>query len=181
MIRIFIALAALTLLITACGSDQGDFRDQLKAQDPSITDETVDCLITELDAHGLSVNDISDEAIGEGPLPQGAQEAMLACLTPDAGAGDSNPDSGATDGTDPTQTEADGTNGEPDSGAGTYGTDPDLDALWDACESGDGAACDNLYFQSEIDSEYEEFGDTCGHRFDQSPGYCKEALNPDDG
>jgi hypothetical protein len=178
MTRIIVVLAAFALLITACGSDEDDFRDQLKAQDPSITDETVDCLIAELDALGLSVDDISADAIGEDPLPRGAQDAMLACVLPGTGEADSNQsDSGATDGTDPTQTDAESSDGDSDSGvAGTYGSDPDLDALWDACEAGDGGACDDLYFQSEIDSEYEEFGDTCGHRFDQSPGYCEEAM-----
>ncbi len=48
----------------------------------------------------------------------------------------------------------------------SYGDDPELDALWDACDDGDGAACDELFFISPIDSEYEEFGNTCGGRFE---------------
>jgi hypothetical protein len=178
MTRIIVVLATFAVLITACGSDEGDFRDQLKAQDPSITDETVDCILAELDAVGLSVDDISDDAIGEGPLPAGAQDAMLACVLSDTGdAGSSSSESGATDGTAP-ETDTESPEGDSDSGvAGRYGTDPDLDALWDACDAGDGAACDDLYFQSAIDTEYEEFGDTCGHRFDQSPGYCAEAMS----
>ena len=55
----------------------------------------------------------------------------------------------------------------PDPGAGsgtTYGTDPELDALWDACAGGDNAACDTLYLEAPIGSEYETFGDTCGGR-----------------
>jgi hypothetical protein len=177
MTRIIVVLAAFAVIITACGRDESDFRDQLKAQDPSITDETVDCILAELDARGLSVDDISDDAIGEGSLPPGAQDAMLACVLPGTGDADSSSsDSGAT-GTDP-ETDAESLDGDSDAGvAGRYGTDPDLDALWDACDAGDGAACDDLYFQSEIDTEYEEFGDTCGHRFDQSPGYCEEAMS----
>lgn len=46
----------------------------------------------------------------------------------------------------------------------SYGSDAALDALWDACEGGDMAACDNLFMDSPIDSEYETFGDTCGGR-----------------
>ena len=61
-------------------------------------------------------------------------------------------------------------------GAFAYGDDPGLDLLWDACEAGDGAACDDLFFQSAIGSIYEDFGDTCGYRFDQSPGLCEEAI-----
>ena len=161
MTRMFGALVALTLMIAGCGSDEDDFRDQMVGLDPSITDETVDCIIEELDARGLSVSDISDEAIGDGPIPTGAQEAMTACLLSGSGFGtgldaDDSPVTGVVD---------------------DYGSDPELDILWDACEAGDGAACDDLFFQSPIDSEYEAFGDTCGRRFAQSPGFCAEALS----
>jgi len=47
---------------------------------------------------------------------------------------------------------------------GAYGDDASLDALWDACEGGDMAACDELYFESPFGSAYEEFGNTCGNR-----------------
>ena len=64
---------------------------------------------------------------------------------------------GADGGTD---TGTDGAAGEPNG----YGDDPELDALWDACEAGDGGACDDLYWESPYGSEYEEFGETCGNR-----------------
>ena len=54
-----------------------------------------------------------------------------------------------------------------------------LDALWDACEEGDGQACDDLYFQSPFDSEYEEFGKTCGGRLEGVEAetlYCADAI-----
>lgn len=41
---------------------------------------------------------------------------------------------------------------------GTYGSDPVLDALWDDCEAGDNNACEDLYYDSPVDSEYEAFG-----------------------
>lgn len=47
-------------------------------------------------------------------------------------------------------------------GADSYGDDPYLDGLWDACDGGDMAACDALYMDSAMGSEYEEFGDNCG-------------------
>ena len=50
------------------------------------------------------------------------------------------------------------------SGADSYGDDPELDALWDACEAGDDAACSDLYWQSPLGSEYESFGSSCAGR-----------------
>ncbi len=44
------------------------------------------------------------------------------------------------------------------------GDDPELDALAQDCFAGDLEACDNLYFQADIDSAYETYGDTCGGR-----------------
>ena len=46
----------------------------------------------------------------------------------------------------------------------TYGDDPELDALWDQCEAGEGSACDQLWELAPVDSEYERFGITCGER-----------------
>lgn len=60
-------------------------------------------------------------------------------------------------------------------GAQAYGDDPELDALWDACEAGDGAACDELWLTSPFGSAYEDFGGTCGER-DGSPGSCEATL-----
>ncbi len=46
----------------------------------------------------------------------------------------------------------------------TLGDDPQLDRLWQECADGSGAACDELFAQSPIGSEYEQFGVTCGDR-----------------
>jgi len=53
----------------------------------------------------------------------------------------------------------------------SYGSDEALDALWDRCESGGLAACDELYFAAPVDSGYERFGATCGNR-EAQPGLC---------
>lgn len=58
----------------------------------------------------------------------------------------------------------------------TYGDDPDLDVLWDSCGSGDGKACDDLFDQAPIGSEYEQFGVTCGERLGLLN--CAEELVP---
>lgn len=57
--------------------------------------------------------------------------------------------------------------------AGTFGDDPYLDELWDACADADLVACDTLYYDSPIDSEYEQFGAECGgHLADPWAGAC---------
>jgi hypothetical protein len=55
-----------------------------------------------------------------------------------------------------------------ESDAFSYGDDPELDALYDACEGGDGKACDDLYVNSAPGSDYEQFAGTCGNRFEYS-------------
>ncbi|WP_324649265.1 hypothetical protein [Georgenia sp. H159] len=59
---------------------------------------------------------------------------------------------------------------------GSYGDDPRLDGLWDACADGDGQACDTLYMESPAGSEYEEFGDTCGGRYEPQQVWCAEVM-----
>lgn len=44
------------------------------------------------------------------------------------------------------------------------GDDPALDVLYDACAAGDGSACDRLFEQAPVGSEYESFASTCGGR-----------------
>lgn len=64
----------------------------------------------------------------------------------------------------------------------TYGDDDTLDALWDDCDDGDGEACDDLFYDSPVDSEYEEFGNTCGGRFalDEVPLSCADEIGGGD-
>ena len=54
------------------------------------------------------------------------------------------------------------------SDAFAYGDDPELDARYDACAAGDSVACDDLYINSPAGSDYEQFGGTCGGRFEYS-------------
>jgi hypothetical protein len=61
-------------------------------------------------------------------------------------------------------------------GDGTYGSDPELDALYDACAAGDFQACDDLYDRSELGSEYEGFADSCGNR-NEPQGYCVDLYS----
>ena len=50
------------------------------------------------------------------------------------------------------------------------GDDAHLDDLYNRCGAGDWAACDRLYQESPIGSEYERYGATCGNRVDVSVG-----------
>ena len=61
---------------------------------------------------------------------------------------------------------------------GTYGSDSELDALWDACADGDLAACDELYESAAEDSEYRTFGSTCGETETESHGDCATNAVP---
>lgn len=61
-------------------------------------------------------------------------------------------------------------------GAVSYGDDPRLDALWDACTAGDAASCDDLYGQAAPGSDYSRYGMTCGNRTDGSTD-CVDALS----
>ena len=45
-----------------------------------------------------------------------------------------------------------------------YGDDDYLDDLYDSCADGDNWACQTLWEESPIDSEYESFALTCGGR-----------------
>src|SRR5699024_7797736 len=44
----------------------------------------------------------------------------------------------------------------------SYGDDAFLDMLWDGCAAGDMVACDDLFVESPLWSEYEDFGYECG-------------------
>lgn len=52
-----------------------------------------------------------------------------------------------------------------------------FEALADECFEGDLAACDDLFFQTPIGSDFEEYGTTCGGRLDEGvSGGCESEL-----
>jgi len=65
-----------------------------------------------------------------------------------------------------------------DPALGTYGDDPFLDSLYDQCTEGSARACDALYFEAPVNSEYELFGATCGGRFEVElvPFVCEGSI-----
>ncbi len=54
--------------------------------------------------------------------------------------------------------------------------DPAQAALAQECFDGSGSACDELFFATPVDSPEEEYGNTCGGRFDASPGLCADVI-----
>ena len=83
-----------------------------------------------------------------------------------------------------TTTEADVTDtsvagGEvPDAEApGDLGDDAQLDALAQDCFDGDFGACDQLFFDSPAESDYEAYGDSCGGR-NEPGGLCVNIYGP---
>lgn len=64
--------------------------------------------------------------------------------------------------------------------AEAYGSDELLDDLWDTCGSdaaGAAEACDDLFTLAPPGSAYEDFGYTCGDRFDDPDEYCVDLLD----
>ena len=66
----------------------------------------------------------------------------------------------------------------------TYGDDPALDAewdvLWDACEAGDYAGCDDLYVHAYVSEDYGgyfAFAATCGNRNVLYLGTCEQYMS----
>ncbi len=58
-----------------------------------------------------------------------------------------------------------------------YGDDEVLDLLWDQCEDGNPQACDALYRDAPIGSDYEQYGRTCAGTLPGSVGLeCFDSL-----
>jgi hypothetical protein len=117
----------------------------------------------------------------------------LALFVPLAACGGDDDDSGSSSdagsglppGTQDEDDEASGDDSSDDSTDAEEAGDPDvppsiddseLEDLADECFDGSGSACDELFFAAESGSEAEDYGNTCGGRFDGSPGLCATAI-----
>jgi len=97
-------------------------------------------------------------------------------------------DTTAPDTTAPDPTDApDETDGPAPTSAGTIppaeqepeglGDDAALDDLAQDCFDGDMGACDELFFAADVDSTYEQYGDTCaGRQAEGTPNLCVESF-----
>ena len=162
--------AAGALLLAACGgSDEGSSANSAVAA--AAIDEMVDAGFERGDAECYVNGILSEFGIAELAALEGDGE-MSPEMTVRAFElfSECNIDLGGLGGTDSGEMPTDfrelaSPRAEVD-GPYTYGDDADLDAMWDACEAGSGAGCDDLFFQSPFGSEYEAYGNTCGNRME---------------
>ncbi len=163
MRRIVLTLGALALIASACSSTEEQFKDSLI--DQGFTEEQANCTVEKLEEAGINPEDVTDEALGDDPVPPEAIRATVECL-----AGEDVAD--LVDDVDLSGIDSDTLTSD----ANTFGDNPDLDAMWTACEGGSAQACDDLYLQSPVGSEYEAFGNTCGNRTDGT-AFCVDAMD----
>ena len=167
---LFVIATIVALLAGACSSTDEQFRESLL--DDGFSEEQADCVLDGLDAAGIDPADLTDQALGNDLPPEEALEVTAACFF---GSAFEDMAERIADGDD-ISFDLD-TSGSSSSGVDDYGDDPAMDALFDACQAGDGAACDELYWSSPLGSRYEDFGNTCGGRFvDSPPLSCEDAL-----
>lgn len=136
---------ACTLLLASCGGGAeadrdwaGEVRTQFEAD--GIAADVVDCVLN-----------VGRRELGRGPLSEAAADELLTnCRA-------------ATQVIDGSQSAADEELAMTDVPV-AFGDDAQLDGLWTECEVGVGSACDRLFEQSPVGSEYEDFGVSCGNR-----------------
>ncbi|MEM8708708.1 MAG: hypothetical protein AAGE98_19755 [Actinomycetota bacterium] len=140
-------LALAAILLLASACSSTDEQFRDSLVDEGFTEEQADCAIEKLNEIGIDPESITDEALGDDDPPMEAIEAVASCVL-----GDIDIDGGETL------------------------IDAQLDEWYAQCEAGDGAACDNLYFQSPLGSDYEAFGNTCGNRIPEGALSCADEL-----
>lgn len=174
-----VALAVGAFLLLGGDDDSSDVRAQLASRileesDGELTRSQADCVA------GVFVDEIGENELrnvdfdADEPPPELAEafatvgfQAFSECDIDGVGG-----DDGGTDDSD------DG--GSSDGSTDGYGSDPDLDDLWDDCEDGDFEACDELWATSPFGSEYEEFGSTCGGITSEQFGDCSATDGGED-
>jgi hypothetical protein len=200
VIRTLCVAAALVVVTGACGDDAAPDATPEQAEaigsliDADLTDDEQRCILEELIATG-----IEPLAILDGTVTGDEDAELLAiavtCVEDLARVPafvQSVIDASAESGTTITEAQAicviermadddpvsaaaeciDGIegNGERPGPIDTYGDDPTLDLLWDACERGNNQACDELYVSAPLDSGYLDYARTCAGQLPDSVG-----------
>ncbi len=163
MRRLLLLLAATALLVAACGDDSAfnTQPDGTTTAAPSTTGSTETSAATTTTGPTGTIT----KAAGRRD-PALARSPVMSRLSRTGGGSTQLGDKEAGD----------------DLGAAAYGdrgSDPLLDLLWDDCAAGDMGACDQLYRQAPLDSEYEAFGDTCGGATDGGT-WCETQVDVTD-
>jgi hypothetical protein len=167
-----VAVAVIAFLLLGGGDDDDadSVRTQMAAQfraNSELTGDQADCVADHV-VDELGVDRLEGVDFTADEPPEEIADDLFAAAVDSLEPCDIDPGDFAESGDD-----------EP-SGDGTYGSDPELDALYDQCEDGDYQACDDLYSESPSGSEYEEFADTCGDR-NEPGGYCVDIYEDGDG
>ncbi len=172
------------------------FTSNLASADPTDPEAQLDAVSSlfaeasgeELDDALSAVQDFGQRECGIEPETTDPSFAELQeQIEASGGALGTGPDAGETPGDDASgDTPSDGggdPSGDipedlPDPGPTPDTDDPELTALIEGCEAGDMQACDDLFFDSEIGSDAEAYGDTCGARVEDAQGELCTVLFP---
>ncbi len=157
--RLPVLFLALMLLSSSCSTD-GSAPPTESAKDRTASDladldvepGVSECVIR---LAGGQLDDPAAEPLGSAALGELVETCVDLGTASDAAAA---ADSASDQTVDPSRSSP------PPAGPHTNGDDPELDRLWSRCESGSGAACDELFEQAPVASDYERFGLTCGSR-----------------
>lgn len=175
---------ALTALDDALSGDVPDFDaasaaiDELAAADDGALEEPLETLGDGVDRisgalDGVDLED--DQAVDEALADVDEEDRAAIGSASDEIQAYVSDTCGLTIGTeDGSDASSDGEAGEADPPPSI--DDAELEALAQECFDGSGGACDDLFFRADVDSEAEEYGNTCGGRFDESPGLCSTAI-----
>lgn len=174
--RLGLALSALALLAAACSS--GFSRNDAIAtliEDGGMTEAQAACVVEGIeDVDGMSIDYIASDA----DPSEDQREAMFAIVSECLLSGLQADTEEAAEATTTTTSAAETAS----AGDEPPGTDPALDALWVDCSNGDDEACDTLFWEAPVDSDYEAYGLSCGGRTDgcRNSGIGFGDLSPDD-
>jgi len=184
------AVVVIVLAVLLLGGDDDDtsgvearLASQIQSSsDGALDDGQADCVA------GYLVDEIGEDRLADVDFdaeepPAGMEDELIAATFGAISECDIDPTAlgggGGDEGSDVSDDPADDGEAPAEGGEGAYGSDPELDALYDECEGGDYQACDDLFLESPSGSEYEDFGDTCGGRNDPS-GYCVDLYEGED-
>jgi hypothetical protein len=154
------AAALILVFVVGCSGSTTVDRDQAVAQvlsssNGQLTEEQARCYVNRV------IDEVGADQLQPDAQPSPSQIAKLTTIRVDCigvnNLGRDVPSTGTVVGTQPVGTSA---HRVPQH----VGDDPELDALYRACKSGDGQSCDALFDQSAPGSDYEEFAVTCGNR-----------------